>query len=62
MFVLFLCYQGIGETNGRRPTNGDLAGFWDMVMIQVCTASKKKGAKIATKDGLCLAIFEKVHS
>lgn len=26
---------GIGETNGRRPTNGDLAGFWDMVMIQV---------------------------
>lgn len=26
---------GIGETNGRRPTNADLAGFWDMVMIQV---------------------------
>lgn len=26
---------GVGETNGRRPTNGDLAGFWDMVMIQV---------------------------
>ena len=37
---MFFCYQGIGETNGRRPTNGDLAGFWDMVMIQVCTASK----------------------
>jgi len=27
---------GVGETNGRRPTDGDLAGFWDMVMIQVC--------------------------
>lgn len=26
---------GVGDTNGRRPTNGDLAGFWDMVMIQV---------------------------
>lgn len=26
---------GVGETNGRRPTDGDLAGFWDMVMIQV---------------------------
>ncbi|KAK3732881.1 hypothetical protein QZH41_018668 [Actinostola sp. cb2023] len=27
--------QGIGSTNGRRPTNADLAGFWDMVMLQV---------------------------
>lgn len=26
---------GIGDTNSRRPTNGDLEGFWDMVMIQV---------------------------
>ncbi|XP_031559158.1 disks large-associated protein 1-like [Actinia tenebrosa] len=26
---------GIGSTNGRRPTNADLEGFWDMVMIQV---------------------------
>ena len=34
IFFIFFC-QGVGETNGRRPTNGDLAGFWDMVMIQV---------------------------
>ena len=32
-------WQGIGETNGRRPTNADLAGFWDMVMIQVCACN-----------------------
>lgn len=32
-------WQGIGETNGRRPTNADLAGFWDMVMIQVCASN-----------------------
>lgn len=33
--LIFIFCQGVGETNGRRPTNGDLAGFWDMVMIQV---------------------------
>jgi len=33
--MIFIFCQGVGETNGRRPTNGDLAGFWDMVMIQV---------------------------
>ena len=33
--IIFVFCQGVGETNGRRPTNGDLAGFWDMVMIQV---------------------------
>ncbi|EDO42906.1 predicted protein [Nematostella vectensis] len=29
------CNLGIGDLNGIRPTNADLAGFWDMVMIQV---------------------------
>jgi len=45
----------MGETNGRRPTNGDLAGFWDMVMIQVISFTLWLGSvsRSQTLDFLC---------